>query len=146
MGLLDRLSGQPTGDTRLDPDLAHLVANGDEKLRGSVLRDQRAILASVNPGHKVTFLGRATSSDASTVESGSTVFVTTQSLGYARKGRVVTAFPIKQVTRANGSYESRMRCYRVGVMADRMGTGLMIDFDDQKTQLAFMRAIGYEPA
>jgi len=145
MGLLGRFGGMPADD-RIDPALAHLVPDGDEKVRSSVLRDQRAILASVNPGHNVTFVGRAVSSDASTVESGSTVFVTTQSLGYAHKGRVVTAFPIKHVTRANGSYESRMRCYRVGVMADRLGTGLMIDFDDQDTQLAFMRAIGFEPA
>lgn len=146
MGFLDRFSTTQTDDTQLDPALARLIPSGDEKLRRCVLRDQRAILESVNPGHKVTFVGRASSSDASTVDMGSTVFVTTQSLGYARKGRVVTAFPLKQVTRANGSYESRMHCYRVGVMADRLGTGLMIDFDDQETQLAFMRAVGYEPA
>ncbi len=35
-----------------------------------------------------------------------------------------------------------MRCYRLGIMADRLNTGLMIDFEDQPTQLGFMRAIG----
>ncbi len=77
MGFLDCFTNT-TSDTELDPALAPLV-KGDSKLRDSVLRDQRAILGSLNPGHKVTFLARAVSSDASTVEFGSTVFVTTQS-------------------------------------------------------------------
>lgn len=56
MGLLGRRGGMPADD-RIDPALAHLVPDGDEKVRSSVLRDQRAILASVNPGHNVTFVG-----------------------------------------------------------------------------------------
>src|SRR4051812_44955494 len=98
MGLLDRL-GRPAADTQLDPAITSLVSTSDDKLRESVLRDQRAILDSLNPGDTVKFLGRATSSDASTVEMGSTVFVTSQSVGYARKGRVITGFPIRKITR-----------------------------------------------
>jgi hypothetical protein len=145
MGFLDRLkSGPPQG--QLSPALEALVPPTDGKLRESVLRNEQAILSTLNDDERVTFVGRATGSDGNAAPASSTIFVTTLRMGIAHRGKVIDAFPIKQITRAACSYEPRPGLYRAAVMAERLGTGHMIDFEDQATQLAFMRAAGYEPA
>jgi hypothetical protein len=144
MGLLDKSKND---DTPLSHSLAHIVSSAtDAQLEKVVKRDQASILECLNPEETVTFLGRAIGSSRDTVPAGSTVFVTTLAVGYARKGEVETGFPTQKISRAVGGFESGSGAYRVSITADQLHTSLIIDFVDEATQHAFITSIGCGPA